>query len=88
MKRVFPSEENLPQRKNNYFQFELTANRTIKITPEEKHFFAEDAYFEHAQNNEIIRMASGHAHDTICDVFPSPVCSGAHPTKSKLSTRN
>ena len=56
MKRVFPSEENLPQRKNNYFQFELTANRTIKITPEEKHFFAEDAYFEHAQNNEIIRM--------------------------------
>ena len=58
----------------------------VKITREEKHVFAENVYFEHAQNNEIIQMASGHAHDTICDVFPSPVCSGAYPTKSKLST--
>ena len=42
----------------------------------------------HNNNNKIIRVASGHAHDTICDVFPSPVCSGAHPTKRQLSTRN
>ena len=64
-------------------------NRDILVTEMTYHVvFAEDAYFEHAQNNEIIRMASGHAHDTICDVFPSPVCSGAHPTKSQLVTRN
>jgi len=74
---------------DNYFRFELTtANRAIEITREEKHVFAENACFAHAQNNKITRMASGHAHDTIHDVFPSPVCSGAHSTKSQLSTRN
>ena len=63
---------------------DLNVFRAIKTSRTENHVFAEDAYCVHAHNNKLIQMASGQVHDTLYDVFPPPVCCGAHLTKSQL----